>query len=486
MIRAIHVLLLGIGLMVTFCQVQVDSNGIPLSNPFVDSPFEEELMNIMYYSPSPIGYDPLENDVDLYTSYFRQLHQSDLKIMNEINVDTLWLGYWIPNGDHDNFLDLACGPLQTDDTSDPFHYNFSLIITFRVTLQGTAADRTSDKEEFELLLKELDGRDCITIISVDEPPAEELSKSDVLAFFDLITELKSIIIEKTTLKTKLMAGLPIDQLSSRVGEAVLDPTIGSHDFWSIRLDGIVEDIFEDYYQKIEKYGREEDRKKIVPLIRVDSFEPVSSCKSNRHTVDCSRNNDILQYTDLLKKVNNLYSYYRSNDHKSDISGLTIFGYTDEWWRGSLASVGRDIEGCPNANPFAHTSCGVLIPGSDVLSLEYMGMFQITSMPFRFCVKPKISAYAVGYLFENQTPWNREKFIEDFPYGQAVCQPLTLIFDGFNSNLPWDIIACGAMLLLTIFWLLVIPCIPHPYECCCKSKELVFEERSRNPLWRAIR
>eukprot|EP01126_Amoeba_proteus_P063701 TRINITY_DN8804_c0_g1_i3.p1 TRINITY_DN8804_c0_g1~~TRINITY_DN8804_c0_g1_i3.p1 ORF type:complete len:176 (-),score=28.96 TRINITY_DN8804_c0_g1_i3:101-628(-) len=58
------------------------------------------------------------------------------------------------------------------------------------------------------------------------------------------------------------------------------------------------------------------------------------------------------------------------------------------WRSKLSESGYDVEGCPNANPYAHTSCGILINNGDSMSLEYAGLFELLDEPFRFCVKAK--------------------------------------------------------------------------------------------------
>src|SRR4051794_20472966 len=46
------------------------------------------------------------------------------------------------------------------------------------------------------------------------------------------------------------------------------------------------------------------------------------------------------------------------------------------YRAYLGPAGYSVEGCPNSNAYAHSSCGLPIYGDHVLALEFMGLFKI--------------------------------------------------------------------------------------------------------------
>jgi hypothetical protein len=439
----------------------------------------------MYYSPCPIGLDPFENDVDLYSSFFSDFHKRDLPVIREMGFNFLWLSYWVPNGDHKDFLKLAESQ------------QFSLIVSFRPSASSTTLLRNKDKEKFELLLNELNAyTHIVKIINIDEPFYKTMSKKDVDEYIELASEFKSIIREKTNLPLEIMVGLPIDQRDNVIANVIDDVFIGSHELWSVRIEThLVEDLMKSY-MKLLKKDETQDRgpgKPLIPMIRVDNYQN-ENCSSSRRTIDCNTNNDTKQVERTKEIIKSILQYFRAGDgNELTVKGMAIFEYSDEWWRGIQASVGRDIEGCPNANPYAHTGCGVLLgKGGDTLVLEYLGYYKIIDRPFRYCLKEKIVAQLLRELFDRSIGYPSSKYNPDAEYCSIVpVYPLNAMLDYFNITDPTKSqqnflnLYITALLSVTTFLLLcILPCpfFCHPYEFCCKSKrDFNYANRKDNPF-----
>jgi len=130
-------------------------------------------------------------------------------------------------------------------------------------------------------------------------------------------------------------------------------------------------------------------------------------------------------------------------------GMAMWEFSDEWWRGDLATNGNNVEGCPNGNAYAHTSCGIPTP-TDILSLEYTGMFEIIDYPFLFCTKSKLLVLSV------------QSFWFDYPRNTSAIDwvmPGTLSCEPINLVIPWYIVL--PLIGLSFVCLIVILLIPPP-------------------------
>jgi len=275
-------------------------------------------------------------------------------------------------------------------------------------MSSVTAFRNKDKEQFELLITEIfEYIPCVKIISLDEPPYETLSKKDIDDFIALGSEFKSIIKEKTVENSvKIMVGLPVNQRDSEVANVISDLVTGSHDMWSIRFEYNIKGLMTNYLKVLYGLNVQDGSvlgKYIMPIIRADNFQNVN-CTSTRKTIDCHPENDKLQSQTMEYLLKNFSDVFFNQEGvafslSKQVIGVSIWEYTDEWWRSVLATVGRDIEGCPNANPYAHTSCGILL-GKDgsSLSVSYTGIFKLIDYPLNYCIKEKEAKSVVQEYF----------------------------------------------------------------------------------------
>jgi len=123
--------------------------------------------------------------------------------------------------------------------------------------------------------------------------------------------------------------------------------------------------------------------------------------------------------------------------------VVINEFSDEWWRSDLAAVGFDVEGCPNSNAYAHTSCGI-VTVDGILNLEYMGVYRLRDIPLGYCVIPKEAAQVIA------TAWSGSNIYA----GKPVCTGLT-------SIVPWYVYPILAGCSFFVFVLLLVLPTPNP-------------------------
>jgi hypothetical protein len=280
-----------------------------------------------------------------------------------------------------------------------------------------------------------------------------------------------------------MVGLPVDARDNVVANVLSDLIIGSHEIWSIRSEYNIKGLMESYI-KVLANGREidakvlnEEGKLIMPIIRADNYQNIN-CTSTRRTIDCHPENDKIQVNSLVDLLNELYKVYFVGTPSEDINtailkakvtGIVVMEFTDEWWRSVLASIGRDIEGCPNANPYSHTSCGILLgKNGSSLSLAYTGLHKLIDYPLQYCIREKEAVWVVKEFFnrtwaqpENATLHTNCSIVPIFPISYLLMK-----FSGTTLDNPFlsYLILIILMLIPTITLLILpCPCFCHPYD-----------------------
>eukprot|EP01130_Rhizamoeba_saxonica_P000109 TRINITY_DN10127_c0_g1_i1.p1 TRINITY_DN10127_c0_g1~~TRINITY_DN10127_c0_g1_i1.p1 ORF type:complete len:521 (-),score=72.93 TRINITY_DN10127_c0_g1_i1:35-1546(-) len=449
------------------------------SDPYTGSSFTEKWDHkILFYSPAPVGQDPLEKDIDMYTSFWSSMHERDVRHISKLGASHLWLGYWIPNGDHDHFIDITNGTID-------------LIIPFKLSIAGTSRRRDKDREDFRIFLNEIRkylfrGYRNIVGIHIEEPfPLSTYGDKDLKEYFELINSLHPIMKEKLKgeyNRIQFYVGLPYDNYKREIPLSI-NINVGYHNYWMLRIEGTNitgelkdpkrADYLTEVYTVMESYFKVDEeskpdtftvKKKVIPVIRASDFVGVDNecMKSNKRSNACFRYDDSpdnVQAVSLSKMLQELVFYFSdilSSDinYNDKIAGVAIMEYSDEWWRSSLGFAGEDQEGCPNANPYAQTACGLSVGETgELLAIEYAGLFRIWTQPFRYCITPKPS-YGVIRDF-----WTREPEATDFntlfsDEGDSFCSFIN-IFPPQDELIGLYI--SGGLVGLVIILILLVPC-----------------------------
>lgn len=393
---------------------------------------------VVFYSPAAIGVDPHRNKVDLYTSYFDNLHQLNIPIIKYLNATHVLVSdNWSADGgkEHTDFMDLIA------------HNDLKLIVTFPLPLRSP--DMTDDdfkeaideaKKAFIRLVKEFTGWvDNSTKVPYLEgfwfraPPIAKMSAQDVLGYFSTITTFHNQMLEiqtDSTSKSKFFVGWPLDPQTGK-GSKGPDYMSVPADVWTIDfytdVQAFYSAAFKDLWAAINASSH------VLPMITADSFSG-----------DDQQDN----------KIQSIYKVAQTNlnSKPARVWGTAITEFNDEWWRSYLGTAGYSVEGCPNSNAYAHSMCGIPTWGDKVLSLEYTGLFSISDAPFMYCYTPKIAIVWLNCTWHstNQTAvpvWNSTT------KQNPICAPMNLIVP---ENVVYILVIPPFLCLVVLALLLIVP------------------------------
>eukprot|EP01124_Arcella_intermedia_P008225 TRINITY_DN15164_c0_g1_i1.p1 TRINITY_DN15164_c0_g1~~TRINITY_DN15164_c0_g1_i1.p1 ORF type:complete len:464 (+),score=105.98 TRINITY_DN15164_c0_g1_i1:35-1426(+) len=378
----------------------------------------------IYYSPSIIGQDSQVRKIDIYTDFFSLIHRRDLELIKELGATCIMVSEnWAADGStvHHYFMDML------------LEFGISLIVTFAPPVNANAAFDDKAKSAFALLISEFfpDTRYYNLLIGfhIPSPPMEKMSSIDQLVYFQLVNQFSSIIEQKVTVPRKplLFTGFPINPVDRSV------PIIANFDFTQVLTDYWVVDLYDSGYMDsyIGYWGSKSMAvAPVLAMIKAQSFD--NNKKESNQTIQAI----------MLETIFENYTQEITDFHM--LTG--IFEFSDEWWRSDLATAGYDTEGCPNSNPYAHTSCGITT-SQGIMNLEYLGLFQIRDIPLGYCVIPKEAAVRLCNL------WN----------GNGKCSLTAGIptCTGLTSVVPWYVFPILAGLSMVVFVLLLVLPTPNP-------------------------
>jgi len=255
-------------------------------------------------------------------------------------------------------------------------------------------------------------------------------------YYGVVNDLKNILVSQAD-PHLMFVGYPI---SSQTGKAPVYEGFRSvaASVWTMNLYGGVDSkalstVITAYKTAVQE-TKTKPAKPLLLIFNVDSYN--QSAKGVQEDKQVSAFKTMLL---TIPKVGQV-SYW----------GMAMWEFSDEWWRGDLATNGNNVEGCPNGNAYAHTSCGIPTP-TDILSLEYTGMFEIIDYPFLFCTKSKALVASVQSFWFNYDPKNPTQPDWITP-GNLTCVPINLV-------IPWYIVL--PLIGLSFVCLIIILLIPPP-------------------------
>jgi len=219
----------------------------------------------------------------------------------------------------------------------------------------------------------------------------------------------NFINELTTAKNAcLIVEFPVDTMDGKRCPTEYDLTTVSPQLWSVNLYAGVEnwvyDVFKTYNTKFEKA----QIPTLLPVIYSSDYDLAEEGP-----------NHIMQ-KNYLKQI--FGEIDNGTLYNITTAGEIIFEFSDEWWKSSQSETGLDPEGCPNDNPYSHTSCGIRISEHNILYQEWCGIYSLRSAPFHSCMDPKIEA--VETISQRWTKGNFTK------YNTTICAPVSPLVSPF--------------------------------------------------------
>jgi len=256
----------------------------------------------------------------------------------------------------------------------------------------------------------------------------------------LIGTLRSIMQEKPTSKKNFMVGIGVKPKEGLLVEYTY-PQFAMHDtdVWVIEFYSVDLDFTGPFQKDWGKVWRKEKQPVVLPIFQVDSFN--QTLARPNETAQRIRFCQMLQY------------FYTNKVLKWKNWGMGFLEFSDEWWRSSLeaAETGFDLEGCPNSNPYAHTACGIGLVRSQVLSVEYTGLYELRDLPFHFCYKPKEVVAYLAYAWGNTSlpPVNGSNAFDLVKDADLFCVPIKFIipWEAFYGLIPLTVAALVLILIL---------------------------------------
>jgi len=317
-------------------------------------------INVIYYSPSVIGQDPHEKQIDIYTDFFHSLHERDLKIIKEMGATHIIVSEnWSDDGsdEHLTFIDSLA------------KNNLKLIVTFAIPMQNDPILKDSAKSGFRRLLGEfMDDiySDRLWGFNIPAPDLDEMSEQDVGAYFTLVNELMGLNSEITykNFVRNISVGFPINTRDGTV-PLYCQPPIITPDVWTMDIYGGINDVGSTLDFMNSYISAFTNQNPIIPPL-------MAIIKTT--SLNGSLSDEIYQ----LDAFNNIFEYLELNTYKPHIYGKVFFEFSDEWWRSDLSTGGYDVEGCPNSNPYAHTACAITTVFGPY-PLEYSGLFGLRDL-----------------------------------------------------------------------------------------------------------
>jgi len=394
---------------------------------------------VIYYSPSVIGQDPHEKQIDIYTDFFHSLHERDLDIINTMGATHIIVSEnWSDDGSDEHFTFI--GSLAKN--------KLKLIITFAIPMQNDPILKDSAKSGFRRLLGEfMDDiySDRLWGFNIPAPDLDEMSEQDVGAYFTLVNELMGLNSEITykNFVRNISVGFPINTRDGTV-PLYCQPPIITPDVWTMDIYGGIDcigsnlDFMNSYISAFTNQNPT-----IPPLMAIIKTTSLNGSLSD----------EIYQ----LDAFNNIFEYLELNTYKPHIYGKVFFEFSDEWWRSDLSTGGYDVEGCPNSNPFAHTACGITTVFGPY-PLEYSGLFGLRDVPLMFCIVPKKIA---NRIFE---VWNPSGNLDTDPQCASIPEVVPLLL--------YPIIVCVSIIVITL--LLVLP-TPTPPKVRDRQLQYISDE-----------
>jgi len=309
-------------------------------------------VNVMYYSPSSIGDDVISDEIDFYTSPYMSLHNVFIKIMSE--------RYGVTHIIVNNRWD-ACDDCHADFLTLLMSYNMSLIISLVVPTNGETAKGTSSL--LKLVVRELGPYNSIFVGFYLPVPQKKISDDEWTYYFSYANELPRLYGGPTY---QVVVEFPINKASLAIMTNYPLETVNTW-LWVVTIYADFPKYVGELYQLW--LGILPNNTNVLPMIVSSNFD------------DRTRGlNDSLQDANVKQAI-----YYANKFWNTDALGF--FEFNDEWWTSAETDSGFDIEGCPNSNPYAHTSCGYRV-GDGVLNVEFLGLYALNSSPFRCCLIPK--------------------------------------------------------------------------------------------------
>jgi len=403
---------------------QIDPECLPAWSKDSPKPSGFGVNKIIYYSPSVIGEDPHVGKIDVYTSYFHNLHKRDLPLIKQLGATHILVSEnWAADGSyaHQNFLRLC------NETG------LKLIVTYAIPTgeeEMSATDfkviRDRAKQAFLKLLEEFTDpvwRDLLEAYNIPAPPADKLSTKEVGMYYEMVNVLIAL---QDCPKHGIFVGYPINSQTSKSATFEYKSVFASA--WTMNIYTSDLNILKGVFRDWSKATSTSPIKPAIPIINVDSFSQLKQEQNN------------------TKQVLTLIDMY--NRLKVDFTSYAIWGnmfmeFSDEWWRADLSTGGYNVEGCPNGNAYAHTSCGITIPSGDILSLEYQGLYEILDTPFQFCIVKKPAVDTLHSLWV-PNPAERKNFTAQ------ECAMINMIIP------PYAIGALGGLALICLVVILIIP------------------------------
>jgi hypothetical protein len=364
----------------------------------VNAQWTQPPLQAIYYSPSIIGQDPHEREIDIYTDFFNNLHVRDLALIKEIGATHVVVSEnWADDGTNEHLMFMKT--LEK--------YRLFLIVTFAIPMQNDPSLRDSSKSAFKRLVTEFYDPFYASLLwgfSIPVPDLDKMSEQDVEAYYALINELQELNQDgayNPKNRPNITAGFPLNSRDGTVPAYFKPPTI-TPDFWSLDIyGGTVDTLTDDFLNTyFTAFGSG-----VTPLPYIVTLKTTSL------------NQSISDESYQVSGFNHIYAYVNSaNTQYGVMYGYVFYEFSDEWWRSDLSTGGYDVEGCPNSNPYAHTACGITTYFGP-FALEYSGLFYLRDIPLGYCIVPKLATLTLMEI------WNPAG---SMTVGKPICVGITQI------------------------------------------------------------
>eukprot|EP01126_Amoeba_proteus_P063699 TRINITY_DN8804_c0_g1_i1.p1 TRINITY_DN8804_c0_g1~~TRINITY_DN8804_c0_g1_i1.p1 ORF type:complete len:289 (-),score=50.68 TRINITY_DN8804_c0_g1_i1:1239-2105(-) len=264
---------------------------------------------VIYYSPATIGQDPHSNKIDVYTSYFSNLHRVHLPMIKALGATHVIVSdNWAADGTavHDSFLSLA------GNNSLQVIVKYSLPTQDGLSDDEFKAKTDKAKNDFLLLMKEFEGNSTNILQGyyIPAPPIEKMSTKDVTTYYQLVNDISDLLKtqEKQT-KYDLIVGFPIIPRDGKGLASMIpvDATVWTIDFYTSESTFLIQ-VFTLFHSIFKS------NIPLMPILYSDSWGV-----NNRSE-------------DPQKQANLIDSFMKTYpDHvKNPVWGLTLFEFSDEW------------------------------------------------------------------------------------------------------------------------------------------------------------